>query len=99
VVPLLRVFVENTGDFKVGQALPSVMVLAFEERIGCSMWMEYDHHRKRTLRSLIKHLASEVKSGRFVGYRLYRHELSITGICPETERAYLAKAEAGNVAG
>jgi hypothetical protein len=75
----------------VGQALPSVMVLAFDERIGCSMWMEYSHHRKRTLRSLVKHLASEVKAGRFVGYMLYRRELSITGICPDREREYLEK--------
>jgi hypothetical protein len=96
---MLMVFVENTGDFKVGQALPSVMILAFDERLGHSMWMEYDHHRKRTLRTLVNHLAAEVKSGRFVGYMLYRRELSITGICPETERAYLAKAEAGNVTG
>jgi len=83
----------------VKQVLPSVMVLSFEERLGCSMWMEYSHHRKRTLRSLVKHLASEVKAGRFVGYMLYRRELAITGICPEAERAYLAKAESENVAG
>lgn len=81
------------------QTLPSVMVLAFEERIGHSMWMEYSHHRKRTLKSLVAHLAAEVKAGRFVGYMLYRRELSITGICPEEERAYLAKAESADVAG
>lgn len=80
----------------MGKSLPNVMVLAFEEKLGHSMWMEYDH-RKRTLRTLVTHLASEVKAGRFVGYMLYRRELSITGICPETERAYLAKAEAANV--
>lgn len=83
----------------MGKSLPNVMVLAFDERLGHSMWMEYDLHRKRTLRSLVNHLASEVKAGRFVGYMLYRRELSITGICPETERDYLAKAEAANVAG
>ncbi len=75
----------------MGQALPSVMVLAFDERLGHSMWMEYDHHRKRTLRTLVHHLASEIKAGRFVGYMLYRRELSITGICPETEQKYLEK--------
>lgn len=79
--------------------LPDVMVLAFEERMGCSIWMEYSHHRRRTLKSLVKHLASEVKSGRFVGYMLHRKELQITGICPESERDYLAKAEAEHVAG
>lgn len=82
----------------MGKSLPNVMVLAFEEKLGHSMWMEYDLHRKRTLRSLVNHLASEVKAGRFVGYMLYRRELSITGICPETGRDYLAKAEAANVA-
>lgn len=87
------------GEFKVGQALPSVMVLAFDERLGHSMWMEYDHHRKRTLLTLVKHLASEVKAGRFVGYMLYNRQLYITGVCPETERDYLAKTEAENVAG
>lgn len=97
-VPLLMRNVKNIGVV-MRASLPNVMVLAFEERLGHSMWMEYEHHRKRTLRSLVNHLASEVKAGRFVGYLLYRRELSITGICPETERAYLAKAEAANVAG
>jgi len=83
----------------VGQALPSVMVLAFDERLGHSMWMEYDRHRKRTLQTLVKHLASEVKSGRFGGYMLYNRQLYITGVCPETERDYLAKTKAENVAG
>ena len=78
------------------QSLPNVMVLAFEERLGHSMWMKYDHHRKRTLRSLVTHLASEVKAGRFVGYMLYHRELSITGICPSVEREYLDKIEAND---
>lgn len=87
---------KTIGDSKVRQFLPSVMVLVFEERLGHSMWMEYDHHRKRTLKSLVKHLASEVKSGRFVGYMLYNRELSITGVCPLVERWYLDKIEAND---
>lgn len=78
------------------QSLPSVMVLVFEKRLGHSMWMEYDHHRKRTRKSLVAHLASEVRAGRFVGYMLYHRELSITGICPSVEREYLNKIEANH---
>lgn len=71
--------------------LPSVMVFVYEERLGCSMWQEYVHHRKRTLRSLVKHLASRVKAGEFIGYMLYKREFVVTGICPEAERDYLAR--------
>lgn len=77
----------------MGAKLPSVMVLVFEERLGCSVWQDYEHCRARTLRGLIRKLSSEVKSGRFVGYRLMRKELEITGICPNLESQFLERAQ------
>lgn len=76
--------------------LPSVMVLVFEERLGCSVWQDYEHHGTRSLRRLIRKLSFEVKSGRFVGYRLFRKELEIIGVCPNAESQFLERAEAAS---
>ena len=70
--------------------LPDVMVLVFDERLGHSMWQDY-YPKSRTLRGLIRHMAGEVKAGRFVGYRLIRTELEITGVCPVREREFLER--------
>lgn len=61
--------------------LPNVMVLVFEERMGCSVWQDY-LHRCRTLNGLLRHLKQEVKAGRFVAFRLLTIHKQEMGVVP-----------------
>lgn len=61
------------------ERLPRVMVLCFEPRVGHSIWTDY-HYRNRTMLGLLRHLKDEVKSGRFVAYRLLTIHKEVMGV-------------------
>jgi len=48
--------------------LPQIQVLIFEPELTHSVWSDY-WPRARTMKGLMRELRTEIKAGRFVGYR------------------------------